>query len=67
LACESLEDCVGRGYASEVDQSQHSGQRAVDAGAVYESVYLVEAVAQDGYAHGGRDSLQDNQNGDCDS
>ena len=33
---------------------KHDRERAVDEGAVDEEVYLVEPVAQDGYAHGHR-------------
>ena len=34
----------------EIDQRQHSRESAVDEGAVYDAVYVVEAVAQDGDA-----------------
>jgi hypothetical protein len=45
------EDGLGRRDATEVDQSQRHGKEALDEGAVYEEVYLVESVAKDGYSH----------------
>ena len=40
--------------ATEVDQRERGGKRAVDQGAVYDHVYVVEAVSQDGEPDSGR-------------
>ena len=50
----ALKSCLGRRHAPEVHQRKHSRERAVDEGAVYDDVYVVEAVAQDGYPYGDR-------------
>jgi hypothetical protein len=35
---------------------EHQGDGGVDEGAVYDDVYLVEAITQDGYPHGDGDA-----------
>src|SRR3712207_2737136 len=52
LACEGAEDSLGRSHASEVNQRQRARERSVDEGTVYEEVYVVETVSQDGDASG---------------
>ena len=52
LAGEGAEDDLRRSYAAEVHQRQRGGERTVDEGAVYKEVYIVEAVLEDGEAHG---------------
>jgi hypothetical protein len=47
LAGERTEHRLGRSYPAEVDQNQHRRKSAVDEGAVYEEVYVIEAVAED--------------------
>src|SRR3712207_6797655 len=45
---------LGRRHAADVDPCEQDGERAVDQGAVYHHVYVVEAVAQNRDADGGR-------------
>jgi hypothetical protein len=47
-----VEDLLGRCHAAEVHHSQHRGESTVDEGAVYEGVYLVEAVSRNARASG---------------
>src|SRR5918994_132094 len=47
---EGAEGVLQGGYAPEVHQREHHGQRAVDEGTVDDHVYVVEAVAEDGDA-----------------
>src|SRR5215211_5304770 len=54
LAYEEDERSLQNDDDAEVEGYQHGGQGAVDEGAVYEYVYLVEAVTQDSYADGDR-------------
>src|SRR5918995_2428656 len=52
LAGQRPEEGLGRRDATEVHQRERAGERAVDEGAVYDDIYPVEPVAEDGYAHG---------------
>src|SRR5918998_3042564 len=54
LACERPEDELGRRHPAEIHQRQRHREGTVDQGAVDNEVYLVEAVAEDRYAHGNR-------------
>jgi hypothetical protein len=61
LAGKHTEEHLDRRHASEVEDEQHGRQRTVDEGTVYEEVYVVEAVSQDGQPYGYRDAReQDN-------
>src|ERR671916_1626845 len=60
LTSECAEDRLGHSYAAEVDQSQHSRERAVDQRAVYEEIYVVESVAQNRHAHRDRHAYDTN-------
>jgi hypothetical protein len=51
LPGEDSEDSLENHDAAHIHQSQHGCERAVYEGAVYDVVYLVEAVAQDRHAH----------------
>jgi hypothetical protein len=52
LPSYGAEDSLGRRYAPDVDERKHRGERTVDEGTVYESVYIIESVAEDGYPYG---------------
>src|SRR5215210_5151752 len=54
LAYEEDERSLQNDDDAEVEGYQHGAQGAVDEGAVYEYVYIVESVAQDSYADGDR-------------
>src|ERR671911_1047761 len=51
LAGERSKDYLGRRHAPEIHQRKHQRERAIDESAVYEDVYVVEAVAQDRYPY----------------
>src|SRR5215212_4792405 len=48
---ECLENRLRCRHTAEVDRGQHCRKRAVDEGAVYEQVYVVEAIAENGYPY----------------
>ena len=54
-ACEGSQDCFSSRYSSVVDRRQGCRERAVDEGAVYEEVYVVEAVFEDCKSYRDRD------------
>jgi hypothetical protein len=64
LAGEQDEDPLQHHDAAEVERNQHCRQRAVDERAVYDEVYVVEAMAQDGHSDRDRDEeREDEQSG----
>src|SRR5215207_7432361 len=58
LSGEEEENCLYRRHAPEVDGEKRGRERAVDEGAVYDDVYVVEAVLEDGDAHSERYTQQ---------
>src|SRR5215217_504817 len=56
LAAEDAQGGLQTDHATDVDENEHRGERAVDEGAVYDNVYVVEAVTEHGEADGDRDS-----------
>src|SRR5215217_5536165 len=54
FASEGHEHPLQQHYSSEVECHEHQRERAIDESAVYEYVYVVEAVAQDRYPYGDR-------------
>jgi hypothetical protein len=53
-AGECSNDCFCRCHAPEIDCNERSRQSTVDEGAVDDDVYVVEAILEDGEAHGDR-------------
>src|SRR5829696_6779936 len=58
LAGERAEDRLCPRHTSQVGRCQQGREGDVDQRAVYDEVYVVEAVLQDGEAHGDRDCRQ---------
>src|SRR5215203_2412165 len=50
MAGEDSEGVLQEGHAPEVHQAEHRGKRAVNQGPIYDQVYVVEPVTQDGDA-----------------
>src|SRR5919112_3940008 len=61
LTSKGAEGSLQSDHASYVDQGQRDRKCAVDEGAVYDHVYVVETVPQNSYPGGDRDQCGDDQ------
>src|SRR4028119_635676 len=52
LPGEGAKDRLQANHAPDVDKSYRHGERSVDEGAVYQDVYVIQTVTQDGYPYG---------------
>ena len=51
LPRQGAEEVLQSDNAPKIDENERRGERAIDEGAVDDDVYVVEAVAEDGYAN----------------
>jgi hypothetical protein len=61
LAGKEYEHLLREDDGAEVECDEHGRQRGVDDSAIYDAVYVVEAVAEDGDASGHRNSGDDDE------